>query len=140
MTSGAEQAITVDPQLAGYEPASVRPNSITRWALDGKSLLKIYRTITPHERQRREADALQLAADRGIAVPSVIATGEHRGHPWTTFGALPGRPCSIRRAQGLQGFVRLLMGATQQLHIGIRGISPGIGWRWNPRCEARIQQ
>ncbi|MFY1676671.1 aminoglycoside phosphotransferase family protein [Streptomyces sp. WMMC905] len=132
MTSGAEQAIAEDHQLAGYGPASVKPNSITRWALDGKSILKLYRTITPHERQRREVDALQLAAERGIAVPPVVSTGEHRGHPWTMIGSVPGNRCSIRTVRGVQEFVRRVHEATQQIHIGIAGVAPGSGWRWQP--------
>ncbi|GGU77423.1 hypothetical protein GCM10010211_49180 [Streptomyces albospinus] len=132
MATSALQASTTDPQLAGYGPAAVKPNSITRWALDGSSLLKVYRTITPHERRRREVHALKIAAGWGLSVPSVVATGEHGAHPWAVFGAVPGKPYSIRTARGVQGFVRRVGTATQQLHHGVVGMRPGSGWRWNP--------
>ncbi|MGW2057601.1 aminoglycoside phosphotransferase family protein [Streptomyces sp. NPDC001840] len=132
MASSASQTGTAGPQLAGYGPAAVKPNSITRWSLDGSSLLKVYRTITPHERRRREVHALRIAAGWGFSVPSVVSTGEYGAHPWAVFGAVPGKPCSIRTARGVQGFVRHVITATHQFHRGVAGLCPGSGWRWRP--------
>lgn len=131
MASSTMQSGTSGPRLAGFGTAVVKPNSITRWALDGSSLLKVYRTITPHERRRREVQALEIAAGWGLAVPSVLATGEHRDRPWAVLGAVPGKPCSIRTTGGVQEFVRHVITAAGQLHHGVADMPAGPGWRWH---------
>ncbi|WP_327431393.1 aminoglycoside phosphotransferase family protein [Streptomyces sp. NBC_01236] len=130
LAGGVSRGGTSDPQLADYGTATVKPNSITRWALDGSSLLKVYRGIAPHERRRREADALKIAAEWGLSVPPVLATGESESHVWTVFGAVPGRPCSIRTTSGVLDYVRHVITATHQLHREVGGVPPGSGWRW----------
>ncbi|GFH34885.1 phosphotransferase [Streptomyces pacificus] len=130
MASSALQAGTNDLQLGSYGTAIVRPNAITRWALDGSSILKIYRNIAPHERRRRELVALQIAVEWGLSVPPVMATGEHDDHAWTVFGTVSGRPCSIRTVREVQDFVRHAIAATRQVHREIDGAHTGPGWRW----------
>lgn len=133
---GKEQGGTaVAPPVAGYRTAVVKPNSTTRWALDGSSLLKIYRGITPHDRRRREVEALKIGAELGLSVPPVLATGEHESRAWTVFGAVPGRSCSIRTARGVQDYVRHVITVTDQLHRKTNGVPPGSGWRW-PQGDA----
>ncbi|MGW1258428.1 aminoglycoside phosphotransferase family protein [Streptomyces sp. NPDC002513] len=132
MAGSALETGTSVPRFAGYGPAAVKPNSITRWALDGSSLLKVYRTIAPYERRRRELHAVKIAAGWGLSVPSVVAAGEHGAHPWAVFGAVPGKPCSIRTTRAVQGFVRHVITETRQLHHGVADMRPGSGWRWHP--------
>ena len=132
-----EQSGATAPPLAGYGTAVVKPNSITRWALDGSSLLKIYRGIAPHERRGREVDALKAAAEWGLSVPPVLTTGDHESRAWTVFGAVPGRPCSTHTARGVQDYVRHVTTATDQLHRETNGVPPGSGWRWLQRDALR---
>ncbi|MFJ5105442.1 aminoglycoside phosphotransferase family protein [Streptomyces sp. NPDC088554] len=124
-----EQGGTTPLPLTGYGTAAVKPNSITRWALDGSSLLKIYRGITPHERRSREVDALKAATEWGLSVPPVLATGDQESRAWTVFGAVPGRSCSTRTARGVQDYVQHVTTATDQLHRKSNSVAPGPGWR-----------
>ncbi|MFF4150123.1 aminoglycoside phosphotransferase family protein [Streptomyces sp. NPDC001651] len=115
-------------QLGGYGPATVKPNSITRWAIDGGSVLKIYRCVSPHERRRREVEALTLAADWGFSVPRVLATGEQTTHAWTVLSTVPGKPCSFDTAKGIQHYLCHVVSTTERLHSQVVGLPPGAGW------------
>ncbi|MFG2850901.1 phosphotransferase [Streptomyces mirabilis] len=128
MASSSVQLSTNDLQLGSYGAAAVRPNSITRWALDGSSLLKIYRNIAPRERRLRELTALQIAADWGLSVPPVLASGEDDDSAWTVLGTLPGKPCSIDTPRAVQDFVRHAVTATLLVHRKVDGAHAGQGW------------
>ncbi|MFJ2813722.1 MULTISPECIES: aminoglycoside phosphotransferase family protein [unclassified Streptomyces] len=127
---GKGQGGAAPPPLSGYGTAVEKPNSITRWAIDGRSLLKIYRSIAPGERRRREVDALKLAAEWGLPVPPVLATGEHESSVWSVFGAVPGGPCSTHTTRGVQDYVQHVINVTGQLHRETNSVPPGSGWRW----------
>ncbi|MGW0992005.1 aminoglycoside phosphotransferase family protein [Streptomyces sp. NPDC002523] len=117
-------------QLGGYGSATVKPNSITRWAIDGRSVLKIYRCVLPHERRRREVEALALAANWGFSVPRVLATGERKTHAWTVLSTVTGEPCSFDTDQGIQDYLRHVVSTTERLHSQVVGLPPGAGWTW----------
>jgi hypothetical protein len=125
--------------VGSYGTAIVKPNSITRWARDGSSLLKIYRNIAPHERRRRELDALHIAAGWGLSVPPVVATSEQDDHAWTVFGTVPGSPCSIRTDREVRDFVQHTIEVTRQVHREIDAAHTGPGWQWHgePRGSNR---
>ncbi|RBM22520.1 aminoglycoside phosphotransferase family protein [Streptomyces sp. PT12] len=116
-----------------FGPATVKPFSITRTAVDQSALLKIYRGVEPLARRDREADALRMACQSGASTPSVLATGEHVDHAWSVLSFVPGTPCSIATASGVDDFVRRALSITADVHRHGRRLSltPGAGWRQN---------
>ncbi|RMI45404.1 aminoglycoside phosphotransferase family protein [Streptomyces triticirhizae] len=140
--SPAEIAVEVGTLSAGrtdqggerfgpFGPATVKPFSITRPAVDQSALLKIYRGVEPLARRDREADALRMARLSGVSTPSVLATGEHVDHAWSVLSFVPGTPCSIATASGVDDFVRRALSVIAQVHSHGRwlGLTPGSGWR-----------
>ncbi|MGK5532401.1 aminoglycoside phosphotransferase family protein [Streptomyces sp. URMC 129] len=140
--SPADVAVEVGTLMAGrtdqgrewfgpFGPATVKPFSITRTAVDQSALLKIYRGVEPVARRDREADALRLACQSGVSTPSVLAAGEHVDHAWSVLSFVPGTPCSIVTASGVDGFVRHALSIAADVHGQGRrlGLTPGTGWR-----------
>jgi Phosphotransferase enzyme family len=138
----AEVAVEVGTLTAGrtdqgrerfgpFGPATVKPFSITRTAVDRSALLKIYRGVEPLARRDREADALRMACQSGVSTPSVLATGEHMDHAWSVLSFVPGTPCSITSASGVDDFVRRALSFAVDVHDQGRWLRlpPGAGWR-----------
>jgi phosphotransferase family enzyme len=136
--SPAEVAVEAETQtgqgrerFGPFGPATVKPFSITRKAVDQSALLKIYRGVEPLARRDREADALRMAYQLGLSTPDVLATGERADHAWSVLSFVPGTPRSITTASGVEDFVRRALSTTADVHSHGRrlGLSPGAGWR-----------
>lgn len=117
-----------DLRLEWSTEAVVKPFSVTRWSVDRHRILKTYRGIEPRRRQLAEAEALQLAARWGIAVPRVRATGTHADEPWTIFSVVPGSVHPVRTGQDIRRYLRHARNLTARLEAHSVGLTPGVGW------------
>jgi aminoglycoside phosphotransferase (APT) family kinase protein len=112
-----------------FGPATVKLFSVTRRTSDGKALLKTYRGIDPRARRDREVDALLMAAERGLAVPGVIATGEQENGSWALVRVVPGSPSAISTTADVEAFVGRALSTGAVLHHAVPDATPGPGWR-----------
>lgn len=124
--------VQTDRRLARFGPfgpATVKPLSITRRAVDGAVLLKSYHRVEPTARRDREVEALKLASQWGLATPVALATGEYADHAWSVVSIVPGTPCSVASAIGVSDFVRHALSIAGEVHSRSSGLTPGAGWR-----------
>ncbi|MFG3304694.1 aminoglycoside phosphotransferase family protein [Streptomyces wuyuanensis] len=99
-----------------------------RRAVDGSSVLKIYRGVHPPARRDRESYALERARRWGLRTPTVLATGEWPGHAWSVLSTVPGEPCAVTTPRGLQDYVNRVLAVIANIH-GHHSTAPGPGWR-----------
>ncbi|MET9849721.1 aminoglycoside phosphotransferase family protein [Streptomyces ossamyceticus] len=111
-----------------FGPATVKPYAMTRRAVDGGSLLKVYAGIDPEGRRHREAETVRHAAQWGLSVPEVLATGECGAGSWSVFRMLPGVPCGVRTDRAIEVYIDHVLGLTGRLHRTSPGLTPGSGW------------
>ncbi len=115
--------------LGPFGPASCKPHSRTRHAMDGSALLKVYVGINPEGRRQREAATVERAALLGISTPAVLATGKGEAGSWTAFGKLAGTPCSIGTRSAIEEYIGHVVAVSGRLHRPAAGVSSGPGWR-----------
>lgn len=123
--------VTVHEAELLYGPfgrASVKPYAMTRRAVDGGSLLKVYAGIDPEGRRHREAETVRRAARWGLSVPEVMATGRCDGGSWSVFRMLPGVPCGVGTARAIEEYIDHVLGLTDSLHRSSPDLNPGSGW------------
>ncbi|WP_405060315.1 aminoglycoside phosphotransferase family protein [Kribbella sp. NBC_01505] len=114
--------------LSGMRREVVKPFSILRWLGGPGWVWKVYRGIEPHERQRRESEAVLIAAGWGIAVPTVLATGLHEDGPWSVFSVVPGTRRPLRSEHDVRQHLQDVRGLTETLGANSIGLAPGDGW------------
>ncbi|MGW0768846.1 phosphotransferase [Streptomyces sp. NPDC002676] len=114
--------------LGPFGPAVLKPYSRTRFARDGSAVLKVYVGIEPEGRRLREAATVELAALRGISVPTVLATGNGEAGSWTAFRAVDGTPCSIDTHEAMEEYISHVVAVSGRLHRPTAGTTPGAGW------------
>ncbi|MFI6473978.1 aminoglycoside phosphotransferase family protein [Streptomyces sp. NPDC050516] len=118
----------VEQALGPFGPETLKPYSRTRFASDGRALLKIYVGIDPEGRRQREAATIERAALRSISVPAVLATGNSATGPWTAFRAVAGMPCSVRTRKATEDYIGHIVAVSGRLHRPVAGTTPGPGW------------
>ncbi|THA83292.1 aminoglycoside phosphotransferase family protein [Streptomyces sp. A0592] len=111
-----------------FGPATAKPHSTTRRAVDGSALLKVYVGIDPEGRRRREAETVGRAVLRGLSAPVVLATGEGVAGSWTVFSMLPGTPCSIGAHEVVEEYIGHVLDVSGRLHQPAVDLTPGSGW------------
>ncbi|MER5849325.1 aminoglycoside phosphotransferase family protein [Streptomyces sp. NPDC002012] len=117
-----------DHGLGPFGPAALKPYSRTRFATDGSALLKIYLGIDPEGRRQREVATAQRAAQWGISVPAVLATGNDETGSWTAFRKVDGTPCSVSTYSAIEEYIGHVVAVSGRLHRPIDGATPGSGW------------
>lgn len=117
---------------ARYGPFMVRtskPFSLSAVDTSRRLLLKIYRGVTPHERQARERDALLYLAATDIATPHAVESGHTDSAAWILLEHLPGRPCDLATNQHVRDYLH----RAQELASRLRSTGPadgcGPGWQ-----------
>ncbi|MEV8307248.1 phosphotransferase [Streptomyces flavidovirens] len=118
----------IEPEFGPFGPAVLKPYSRTRFATDGRALLKVYVGIDPEGRRLREATTIERAALRGISVPTVLATGNGEGRSWTVFRTVAGKPCSTSTPEAAEEYIGHVMAVSDRLHRPTAGAAPGSGW------------
>lgn len=118
----------VEHGLGPFGPATVKPHSRTRRAIDGSTLLKVYVGIDPEGRRRREAETVERAVLRGLSAPAVLATGKGEAGSWTVFRMLPGTPCSMGAHEAIEEYIGHVLDVSGRLHQPAVGLTPGAGW------------
>ena len=117
-----------------------KPYAMTRRAVDGGSLLKVYVGVDPEGRRHREADTVRRAARWGLSVPEVLATGMCDAGSWSVFRMLPGVPCGVRTDRAIEEYIDHVVGLTDKLHRSSPELTPGSGWSGEGRSPAPQHQ
>lgn len=108
-----------------------KPYSVTAKSMDSAVRLKIYRGISPAQRQERERTALEQAPSGGIPVPRLLHAGATATTTWSVFENVAGSPGQLDNDIDLEAFIDNFGELTARLHDG-RGVAS-----WPGSCQDR---
>lgn len=153
MLDGDVRVREAELRYGPFGSATVKPYAMTRRAVDGRSLLKIYAGIDPEGRRQREAETVRRAAHWNLSVPEVLATGRCDAGSWSVFRMLPGVQCGVSTDRAIDEYIDHVLGLTGRLHRSWPDLTPGSGWssdrgspatqyqflldQLSPRCQER---
>ncbi|GAA2031302.1 hypothetical protein GCM10009839_33990 [Catenulispora yoronensis] len=108
-----------------------KPYSVNAKSTDSTVRLKIYRGISPAQRQERERAAIEQAPSHGIPVPRLLHSGATATTTWSVFENVAGSPGRLDNEIGLDAFVDNVVELMTRLHDG-RGLAC-----WPGSCQDR---
>lgn len=136
MPSASSSQPEVERRFGPFGPAAIRPNAVTRRAIDGSAWLKVYVGIAPEGRRQREVDTVERAPRLGISVAEVLATDQETAGPWAVFRNVPGIPCSVSTNGAIERYMGHVIDLTERLQGLCVGATPGSGWTRGPADPA----
>jgi aminoglycoside phosphotransferase (APT) family kinase protein len=90
--------------FGGFDAPSWKPYSVNARSTDGAARLKVYRGISPRQRQARERAALAQAPEFGILVPRLVRTGSTSTMTWSVFENVAGVAGQLDEDAGIKAF------------------------------------
>ncbi|WP_326829127.1 aminoglycoside phosphotransferase family protein [Streptosporangium sp. NBC_01810] len=111
-----------------WDAPVTKPYSLNYRNTAGNTILKIYRRITPVQRQRRETEALERAPAFGVKTPRVLEAGRLGRDAWTVITVIPGRPLTLSTPVDVEEYLHRVLELTQALAAQRSPVTPGDGW------------